>query len=122
VLERIQVIKNQSPTPKKTVVIRIDENLLPIIKEIKQKYQQRQGIESLLLVTNHQEETFTPQPPHQIIDLLQENKQLKKQNSQLTIKRNEEHINATEFENQLDNLQQNQMKTLTYRSLGLRYD
>lgn len=97
--------RKKSTSPKKTVVIRIDENLLPIIKEIKQKYQQGQGIESLLPVTNNQEETLTTQPSHQIIDLLQENKQLKKQNNQLSIKRNEEHIKATEFKNQQDNLQ-----------------
>jgi len=97
--------RKKSANTKKTVVIRIDEGLVPVIKVIKENYQAGQGIDTLLPVTNNQEETLTPQSPHQIIDLLQENKQLKKQNSQLTIKRNEEHINAIEFKNQQDNLQ-----------------
>jgi len=67
--------RKKSANTKKTVVIRIDEGLVPVIKVIKENYQAGQGIDTLLPVTNNQEETLTPQSPHQIIDLLQENKQ-----------------------------------------------
>jgi len=97
--------RKKSANTKKTVVIRVDENLLPVIKVIKENYQAGQGINSLISVTNNQDKAVIQSPSNQTIDLLQENKAFTNRINELTINRNEEHIKATGFKNQLDKLQ-----------------
>ena len=97
--------RKKSADTKKSVVIRVDEDLVPIIKIIKENYQAGQGIDDLIPVINNQKEAVINSSPYQTIDLLQENKELKRKINQLTINCNEEHIKATGSKNQLDKLQ-----------------
>ena len=51
--------RKKSAISKKTVVVRVDEKLLPIIKTVKDKYQAGQPVESLLSVTGNQDELLS---------------------------------------------------------------
>ena len=76
----------------KTIVVRIDAELGQIVQGIKDRFKETGSIDNLFNVTTNQDE------PNNAIDLIQENKRLAKDNAQLTIKANEEHISRVSLE------------------------
>ncbi|MCK5191571.1 MAG: hypothetical protein KAI44_10820 [Methylococcales bacterium] len=96
--------KTRSPDTKISVIVRVDEPLVPIIKSIKEKYSagvDLKKLESLLTGNNNQDAL----QEYNSIDLLHENKELKNKINELIIKFNEEHINRITSESKLEKLQ-----------------
>ena len=110
--------RKKSDKPKNTIVIRIDELLLPAIKLLKERQQSGEAIESLLDVTDNQ-------------DSINELEQFKKANLELVLQKDSEHskliklqakVNLLESTNSDLKAQLEALKHQTYDCQALKKD
>ena len=98
---RIGAGRPKEENTKKSVVVRIAEELLPVIKALNKQHKAGKAIEHLLTVTDNQDTDFQST----VKELERELEQFKKTNLELVLQKDAEHSKAIKLQTKANSLQ-----------------